>query len=82
MKMRNKEEVVEIEEPNHIQCQHEEADVLLWEHSGKAHRYRFPIILVGLSGRSEGINIIQDYGSGNYRRYIGVSKLAVILEEK
>ena len=39
-------------------------------------------LFLGLSGRSEGISIILDYGSGNHRRYIGVSKLAAILEEK
>ena len=33
MKMRNKEDVVEIEEPNHLQCQHEEADALLAFHA-------------------------------------------------
>ena len=32
MKMRNKEEVLEIEEPQHLQCQHEEADTLLAFH--------------------------------------------------
>ena len=30
----------------------------------------------------EGISIILDYESGNHRRYIDVSKLAAILEEK
>ena len=38
--------------------------------------------LIGLAGRSEEINLILDYGSSNHRRYIGVSKLAAILEEE
>ena len=40
------------------------------------------IILLGLAGKSEGINIILDYGSGNQRKYISVSELAAILEEE
>ena len=32
MKMKNKEEVLETEKPNHLQCQHEEADTLLVFH--------------------------------------------------
>ena len=82
---------MEIEELNHLQCQHEEADALLAFHANTISSRNILvrstdtdnlIILLGHSGRSEGINIILDYGSGNYRRYIGVSKLAVILEEK
>ena len=90
-KIRNKEDVLEIVKPNHLQCQHEEADTLL---AFQANRIssgnilvrstdtNFLIILLGLSGWSEGINIILDYGSGNHQRYIGVSKLAAIVEEK
>ncbi len=37
------------------------------------------LILLGLAGRSEGINIMD---LGNHRIYIGVSKLAATLEEK
>ena len=88
MKMRNKEEVLEIEEPQHLQCQHEEADTL---HAFHANNFTNGIILVSssdtdvliillwLSGRSEGITTIMEYGSGNHRRYIAV---AATLEEK
>ena len=85
MEMRNKEEVLEIEGP---QCQHEEADTLLAFHANNISNGNILvissdtdvlIILLGLSGRSEGMTTILDYGSGNHRRYIAV---AAILEEK
>ena len=88
MKMRNKEEVLEIEGPQHLQCQHEEADTLLAFHANNISNGNILvsssdtdvlIILLGLSGRSEGMTTILDYGSGNHRRYIAV---AAILEEK
>jgi len=75
MKMESKEEVLEIEEPNHLQCQHEEADTLLAFHTSSISSGTILvrstdtdvfIILLGLSGRSEGIDIILDYGSGNH----------------
>ena len=40
------------------------------------------MILLGLAGRSRESNIILDYGSGNPRRYIVVSIIAAILNEK
>ena len=88
MKMRNKEEVLEIEEPQHLRCQHEEADTLLAFHANNTSSGNILvsssdtdvlIILLGLPGRSEGMTTILDYGSGNHRRYIIV---AAILEEK
>ena len=91
MKMSNNEQVLETERPNHLQCQHEEADTLLAFHANSISSGTIMvrstdtdvlIILLGLAGRSEGINIILDYGSGNHRRYIGVSELAAILEEE
>ena len=91
IKMSNTEEVLEIEEPNHLQCEHEEADTLLAFHTSSISSGNILvrstdtdvlIILLGLSGRSEGMNIILDYGSGNHRRYIDVSNLAMVLEEK
>ena len=91
MKMKNEDELLQIEEPNHLQCRHEEADTLLAFHANNISKGNILvmstdtdviIILLGLSGRSEGINIILDYVSGNYQKYIDVSKLAVILEEK
>ena len=89
MKMKNKEDVLETEKPSHLQCKHEEADTLLAFHinsisSGtiivRSTDKDVLIILLGLAGRSEGINIILDYGSGNHRRYIGVSELAALLK--
>ena len=91
MKMENKEAVLEIEEPSHLQCQHEEADTFLAFYTSSISSGTILvrstdtdvfIILLGLSGRSEGIDVILDYGSGNHRRYIGVSELAAILGEK
>ena len=87
----NKDNVLQIEEPNHLHCRHEEADTLIAFHANNISTgnilVRFTdtdvfIILLGLYGRSEGINIIMDYGSGNHRRYIDVTKLADILEKK
>ena len=77
MKMRNKEEVLVIEEPNQLQCQHEEADKLLAFHANRISSGNILvrstdtdvlIILLGLSGRSEGINIILDYVWGLARQ--------------
>jgi len=90
MQMKNKEEVLEIEEPNHLQCQHKETDHLLAFHTKSISSGTFLvrsitdilIILLGLSGKSKGINIILDYGSDNHRRYGGVSNLAAVLEGK
>ena len=88
LKMSNNEQVLETERPNHLQCQHEEADTLLAFHANsgtimvRSTDTDVLIILLGLAGRSEGINIILDYGSGNHRRYIGVSEMAAILEEE
>ena len=88
MKMRNKEEVLEIEEPQHLQCQHEEGDTLLAFRANNISNRNILvsssdtdvlIILLGLSGRSEGMTTILAYGSGNHRRYIAV---AAILEKK
>ena len=91
MKMSNNEQVLGTERPSHLQCQHEEADILLAFHANSISSGTIMvrstdtdvlIILLGLAGRSEGINIILDYGSGNHHRYIGVSELAAILEEE
>ena len=40
------------------------------------------MILLGLAGRSRESNVILDYGSGNHRRYVAVSNIAAILDEK
>ena len=79
--------MLEIEEPNHLQCQHEEADTLLALHANRISsgnilvRSTITYVLIFFLGSLEG-QIILDYGSGSHRRYIGVSKLAAILEEK
>ena len=67
MKMRHKEEVLEIEGLQHLQCQHEEADTLLAFHANNISNGNILvsssdtdvlIILLGLSGRSEGMTTI------------------------
>ena len=40
------------------------------------------MILLGLVGRSEVIEVIMDYGSGNSRRYIDVSNIVCVLNKK
>ena len=92
MEIKNIDGVLQKQHPNNLQSHHEEADTLIAFHAHIILRGNIlvrstdtdvVIILLGLSGRSEGINIIMDYGSGNNRRYIGVSiKLAAILEKK
>ena len=81
MKMSNHEQGLETEKPYHLQCQHEEADTLLTFHANsissgtilvRSSDTDVLIILLGLAGRSEEI----------HRRYIGVSELAVVLEEE
>ncbi len=61
MKMKNKEELLETEKPNHLQCQHEEADTLLAFHTNsissgtilvRSTDTDVLIILLGLAGRS------------------------------
>ena len=42
----------------------------------------FDLILLGLDRRTEGIEVIMDYGSSKNRRYIGVSHIACVLNEK
>ena len=81
MRMRNSDDQLQIEQPMHLQCQHEEADTLIAFHANsissgtvlvRSTDTDVLIILLALFGRSEGIDIITDYGSGNNRRYIAV----------
>ena len=75
MRMKNNDDdLLQVEEPNHLQCRHEEADTLIAFHANSSSSSNILerstdtdvlIILLGLSRRSEGINIIMDYGSGN-----------------
>ena len=82
---------LQIGEPNHLPSRHEEADTLIAFHANsittgnvlvRSTDTDVFIILLGLCGRREEITIIMDYGSGNNRRYISVSKLAALLETK
>ena len=75
MRMKNNDDdLLQVEEPNHLQCQHEEADTLVAFHANsissgnvlvRSTDMDVLIILLGLSGKSEVISIIMDYGSGN-----------------
>ena len=92
MRMKNNDDdLLQVEEPNHLQCWHEEAKTLIAFHANSISSGNILvrstdtdvlIILLGLSGRSEGISIIMDYGSGNNQRYIDVSKLAASLNNR
>ena len=90
--MKNNEgDLMDTEEPSHLQGGLEEADTLIAFHASSVSSgdilVRSPdtdvlVILVGLAGRYETITIILDYGSGNHRRYIHVSNLAANPDEK
>ena len=92
MRMKNNDDdLLQVEEPTHLQCRHEEADTLIAFHANSISSGNILvrstdtdvlIILLGLSGRSEVISIIMDYGSGTNRRYTDVSKLAASLNNK
>ena len=80
-----------ITEPDYFQSRHDEADTLVAYHANKAHEGSILVrstdtdvlvILIGIAGRSRRRNRIIDYGSGNHRRYIDVSNIAAILNEK
>ena len=80
-----------ITEPDYLQSHHEEADTLVAFDANKAHEGSILVrstdtdvlvILIGLAGRSRRCNSILDYGSGNHRRYMAVSNIAAILNEK
>ena len=83
MQMKNNDDgLLQVQEPEHLESHHEEADTLIAFHSNsissgnvlvRSTDTDVLIILLGLSGRSEGTSIIMDYGSGNNRRYIDVS---------
>ena len=65
---------MEVDQPSSLQSQHEEADTLIAFHARKISDGNILvrssdtdvfIILLGLCGRSTGMNIIMDYGSDN-----------------
>lgn len=87
----NEDDQLQVRAPSHLQGRHEEADTLIAFHAKSVSGGRIMVrstdtdvlvILLGLVGRSQGLNIVLDFGSGNHRRYINVSTLAVFLEEK
>lgn len=87
----NGDNQLEIDQPSSFQCHHEEADTLIAFHAREISDGNILvrssdtdvfIILLGLCGRSTGMNIIMDYGSGNNRRYIDVSNVAALQENK
>ena len=87
MMQNNNEHDRVITEPVNLQSRHEEADTLVAFHAEGNILIRptdtdVLVILLGLAGRSRETNIILDYGSGNHRQYIVVSKIAAILNEK
>ena len=87
MMQNNNEHDRVITEPVNLQSRHEEADTLVAFHAEGNILIRptdtdVLVILLGLAGRSRETNIIIDYGSGNHRQYIVVSKIAAILNEK
>ena len=91
MMQNNNDHDLVITEQVNLQSQHEEADTLVAFHAKQAPEGNILVrstdtdvlvILLGLAGRSRRSNIILDYGSGNHRRYIGVSNIAAILNEK
>ena len=80
-----------INEPDNLQSRHEEAETLVAFHAKQVHEGSnlvrstdtdVLVILLGLAGRSRGSNSILDYGSGNHLRYIAVSNIAALLNEK
>ena len=81
---------LETTEPVYLQGQHEEADPLIAFHVKavtdnilvRSTGTDVLVILLGLVGRSEGIEVIMDYGSSNNSRYIDVSHIACVFNEK
>ena len=91
MMQNSKDHEMVITAPDNLHSRHEEADTLVAFHAKQAPEGSILVtstdtgvlvILLGLAGRSRGSNFILDYGSGNHRRYIAVSNIAAILNEK
>ena len=89
-KINSHNNILETTEPVYLQGQHEEADPLIAFHvkavtDNVLVRYTGTdvlVILLGLVGRSEGIEVIMYYGSSNNSRYIDVSHIACVFNEK
>ena len=89
--LRNDGGILQSREPHNLQGRHEEADTLIAFHiqsigSGnvlvRSNDTDVVVILLHLAGNLDETNIILDYGSGNHRRYINISQLAITLEAK
>ena len=89
--LRNDGGILQSREPHNLQGRHEEADTLIAIHirsigSGnvlvRSNDTDVVVILLHLAGNLDETNIILDYGSGNHRRYIDISQLAITLEAK
>ena len=87
--LRNDGGILQSREPHNLQGRHEEAVTLIAFHirsigSGnvlvRSNDTDVVVILLHLAGNSHETNIILDYGSGNHRRYIDISQLAITLE--
>ena len=82
--------ILETTQPVYLQGQHEEADTLVAFHVksvtgnvvARSTGTDVFVISLGLVGRSEGIEVSTNYGSSNTRRYIDVSHIAFVLNEK
>ena len=62
---------IQVDEPSHLQAQHEEADTLIAFHARRIPRGTILVrstdtdvlvILIGLIGRSDGMSLVMDYG--------------------
>ena len=82
---------IQVNEPSHLQAQHEEAHTPIAFHDQKIQRGTILVsstdtdvlvILTSLAGRPDDTSLIKGYGSGNHRRHINVSHIADRLEEK
>ena len=89
--LRNDGGILQSREPHNLQGRHEEADTLIAFHirsigSGnvlvRSNDTDVVVMLSHLAGNLDETNIILDYGSGNHRRYIDISQLAITLEAK
>ena len=90
MSYENTESGLKVSIPADLQGKHEEADTVIAHHGkvlcGKSILVRSSdtdvlIILLALVGRLALKDVKMDYGSGNTRRYIGVSGIAENLDK-
>jgi hypothetical protein len=84
----NEDDQLQVDKPTAVQCRYEEADTLIAFHASlivtrnvlvRSTDACVLIIMLGLAGRSETINILFEYGSGNHRRFIDPFSTSVYL---